>query len=216
MKNWKNVIVTDIVIAVHVKSKAGKVVHNDRPSHGLILNDAKSYRRYRFSSGATLEARAGALFYLPKGSTYQVEDVCEGDCFAINFQAEGLPLTEPFARYLRDVSALEKTFRAACRSWKEQRDEAAMIARHCVYEGMLTGLRESEKTYLPAQKSELLAPAEEILQKRYTDPALQIADLAAACCISDAYFRRLFREKNGVSPHELLAPPYHVRNAAFG
>ena len=205
MKNWEQLLPTEIVIAVHVKSGSGKKVHTDRPSHGLVLNAENSEKRYVFSDGTILEVGSGALFYLPKDSTYQVEDAVAGDCFAINFQAEGLPKTVPFAVSLRDADALERCFREACRAWKEQRADAVMLARHCIYEAVLCIRRERDRAYLPSGKADQLLPAMDILQKRYTDPALQMRELAAACRISDAYFRRLFGEKYGVTPHEYLA-----------
>ena len=205
MKGWERLMVTDIVIAVHVERGAGKTVHIDRPAHGLVLGDGKGYKRYHFSNGSVLETHPGALFYLPKGSSYRVESICAGDCYAINFQAENLPKTDPFVLYLRDVIPLEKCFREACRAWKEQRPEAVLIARRCLYEAVLSALREASRAYLPSDRVTLLAPAEEILQKRYTDPTLQIGELAAVCGISEVYFRRIFRGKYGVSPHEYLA-----------
>jgi len=205
MKDWEKMIVTDIAIAVHVEKGTGKAVHTDRPTHGLVLGDEEGHKRYRFSDGTVLETRPGALFYLPKGSSYQVENVCSGDCYAINFQAENLPKTAPFATYLRDTDPLEKHFRTACRAWKEQRPEAALLARHCLYEAVLGVLRAEARGYLSSDRAALLIPAEGILQKRYTDPDLQVRELAAACGISEVYFRRLFREKYGVSPHEQLA-----------
>ena len=205
MKDWEKMIVTDIAIAIHVKKGAGKAVHTDRPTHGLVLGDDKGHKRYHFSDGYVLETPPGSLFYLPKESNYLVENLVSGDCFAINFQAENLPKTAPFAILLRDVDALERYFREACRAWKEQRPEAALLARRCIYEAVLRISRERERAYLPSNKVNQLIPAMDILQKRYTDPTLQIKELAAVCRISDAYFRRLFFEKHGVTPHEYLA-----------
>ena len=205
MKGWENMTVTDVVLAIYVAGGTGKTAHADRPSHGLVLAEERGFKRYRFSDGTVLNAPPNALFYLPKGSSYQVQSVEMGGCYAINFQAEALPTTAPFAICLRDHAALEKCFREACRAWKEQRPEAALAARHCLYEAVLQGMREQSRGYLPSERSELLDPADDILQKRYTDATLQISELAAACGVSEVYFRRIFREKYGVSPHEHLA-----------
>ena len=204
MKGWESMTVTEVTLAVHVEKGAGRAVHTDRPAHGLVLNNENGHKRYRFSDGTVLDTPSGALFYLPKGSSYQVESVCPGGCYAINFQAENLPKTAPFAVQLRDAAPLERRFREACRAWKEQRSEAQMAARHCLYESVLCTLREQGRGYLPSKRAALLAPAEDILQKQYTSPALQMGELAAACGISEVYFRRLFREKYGITPHEYL------------
>lgn len=205
MKNWKNLAVTDVVLAVRVAAGEGRATHTDRPSHGLVLGDRENRKEYFFADGTVLKTQPGSLLYLPKGSSYQVKNLGNGGCYAINFQADGLPPTAPFVITLRDFAPLEKCFREACSAWKEQRGTAALLARRCLYEAVLCGVREQERQYLPTDKAALLAPAEIVLQKRYTDPALNIGELAAACGISETYFRRLFRQKYAMSPHEHLS-----------
>lgn len=205
MKHWENMIVTDVSLAMYVGVGEGKSLHTDRPFHGLVLSESGGEKRYLFSDGTVMEIGGGTLFYLPKDSNYQVKSIGKGGCYAINFQALGLECTVPFSVPLRDPVPLEKCFREVCAAWKEQRPDSMLLARRCLYEAVLCAMREKSRSYLPSDKAALLDTAEQILQKRYTDPTLQMGELAAECGISDAYFRRLFRQKHGISPHEYLS-----------
>ena len=43
-----------------------------------------------------------------------------------------------------------------------------------------------------------------IMQRRFRDPNISVAELARECSVSEVYFRRLFRKKFGLSPLEML------------
>ena len=42
MRDWNQVIITQVRLAMYVAAGSGKHLHEDRPSHGFILNDEKT------------------------------------------------------------------------------------------------------------------------------------------------------------------------------
>ena len=72
-EQWKNVIITEINIAVYVAPNTGKHIHKNRPYHGLVLNDSESVKDYVFDDGRIMHTEENTIFYLPQGTSYHVE-----------------------------------------------------------------------------------------------------------------------------------------------
>ena len=142
------------------------------------------------------------MFYLPKGSSYEVKSVKPGGCYAINFDADASDV--PFSVKLRNVEPLQKSFRVAVAEWKAQsvtRDAAAMVA---VYEAIYLVQKEKQKAYRPEGQFAKLAPAVERLSTDFADSSLTVAELSELCHISEVYFRKIFMNRFGVSPKEYI------------
>ena len=201
-EQWKRLVVTRITLAMKVSATGGKKFHQNRPAHGLILNDACADKDYVFSDGRVLHTEGNELFYLPKGSTYQVKTYQSGSCYVINFDAE--LSGDPFTMGIRDVESLRKVFHRAAKQWKAHDDTRELLAMSALYEIVREMVKEREKGYLPAEQTALLSPALESLRSSFSDHSLTVAELAARCGISEVYFRRIFRERFGISPKEYL------------
>ena len=75
---WKDVIITKAVTAVNVKKGTGNPIHKNRSSHGFVLNIENSTKDYLFSDGNIMRTNEFDLFYLPKGSSYEVKSIEKG------------------------------------------------------------------------------------------------------------------------------------------
>ena len=60
--------------------------------------------------------------------------------------------------------------------------------------------KEFHAEYVPESKLCILNPAIEVIHNEYTKENINIKILSEMCGISEAYFRRLFAKKYGVSP----------------
>ena len=110
-REWKELYVSEVAVSIYVAPGMGDAVHKNRPFHGLVLNTEGSVKDYVFSDGTVLHTEGCDLFYLPKGSSYTVEILQNGGCYAINFDAElSCP---PFSVSLRNAAELTKSFSAA-------------------------------------------------------------------------------------------------------
>ena len=199
---WKTLSVKGISTAIYVAPGMGDIVHKSRAFHGLVLNTEDSVKNYRFSDGTVLHTDGCSLFYLPKGSTYVVEVLTIGGCYAINFDAD---LTdEPFAVSLRNSTELIKSFCAATSAWKRGDDAKNILAMQAIYDAVHHIFEEKRREYLPSERYKVLAPAEEALKNDYTGNEISVARLASLSGVSEVYFRRIFRSKYGISPKEYI------------
>lgn len=200
---WREVAVTKIHFALYVAPSMGSIVHKDRAYHGFVLNDGVGIKEYFFSDGRVLRVEGETLFYLPKHSSYRVRTVKEGGCYAINFEA-GID-DEPFSAPIREFDALKKSFHAACAEWKTNSAAAHAAAMRAIYDAICMMQRERvQGGYLPRGRTDVIAPALEMIDRSFADGALSVAGLAKACGMSEVYFRKLFRHRCGASPKEYL------------
>lgn len=198
-----DIVISKIALAMYVPGGTGNPVHKDRPFHGLVLNDDNSKKDYFFSDGSVLNTNGGELFYLPKGSSYTVKDLTLGGCHAINFDAN-ISEVKPFSMAVRNYDAVLKEFKDSVRKWKQQSDTSHVFIRKCLYSILLEIYKEHRKSYMPDAKLDIIAPAMKKISSDFTDPEISVESLAALCSVSEAYFRRIFLNKLGVSPREYI------------
>lgn len=203
-ENWDSVTVTEISLALYVQAGVGKAVHENRPTHGFVLNCSEADKVYYFSDGRVLKTRSGELFYLPKGSSYRVKSLQNGDCYAINFDVAEPFSCEPFVLHFRNNEKLFKSFRAAEKEWRMQSDVRHLVAKKAVYDIMLQIQNEQTRRYQTDAQYCGLTPALERISSDFTENGLSVAELSALCGISEVYFRKLFFARFGVSPKEYI------------
>ena len=201
-ENWKEAVISKISLAIYVKPDTGKHIHQDRPFHGLVLNEETTVRDYCFADGRVLHTNGGELFYLPKSSSYRVKTIRLGGCYAINFDAD--ITDEPFTVRFRSTDTVLKLFKAAEKAWRQQDESRQLVVMKTLYEIILLMRSERQKQYRPDAQLCLIAPAVEKISADFTENELSVAELAALCGISEAYFRRLFIGKFGMTPKEYI------------
>ena len=201
---WKNAVVSKISIAIYVAPKTGRISHKDRAFHGFVINDENSVKDYIFPDGRVMRTGGGELFYLPKGSTYYVKTYSVGGCYAINFDTLNDIQCEAFSIKLRNNESVLKAFKTAEKEWRTQSDLMQIAARRSVYDIIAAVCNEEKKSYLPDSRFVTIAPAIERINAEFSKNELTVAELALTCNISEAYFRRLFEAKFGVSPKEYI------------
>lgn len=204
LEQWNEAIVTRIDIALYVAPGTGKAVHTDRPFHGFVINDGTAAKIIHFSDGTQLHNGAWEFHYLPKGSTYRVESINNGGCWAINFDLLEDIDELPFSLQFRNHESIVKIFKDATAAWKETSDSGNPAIRRAVYDLIVRIKEEQQRGYMPNEKERLIQPALELLAREYTRNDLSVQALSALCGISEAYFRRIFKEKFSVSPKEYI------------
>ena len=203
MKNdWRDTVIAKIDMAVYVPPNTGKHIHKDRPNHGLVLNDGTCVRDYCFSDGRVLRVGENALFYLPKGSSYEVKTIHEGGCYAINFDAGIADI--PFSVRLKNSAPIKKSFKRACDEWLRLDGMQSIAAMRALYEAIDTLLREREQEYMPNARHLLIIPAIAEIERSFLQAEISVEKLSALCGISEVYFRKIFASVLGVSPKEYI------------
>ena len=201
-KEREDVIITKISLACYVPPNTGKHIHKNRPFHGFVLNDSNSVKDYIFDNGHIMHTDSNSLFYLPKGSSYRVEAIRMGGCFAINFDSE--IDDEPFCIKLKNSDSLKKVFKIACDEWRSHCSTRNTAAMHALYEAIYCAQKEQAKAYMPNDRYKLISPAMEIIERDYSNRDITVADLSALCGMSEVYFRKIFMHCYGISPKEYI------------
>ena len=201
-KLWESTVITEISVAVYVAPNTGKHIHKNRPFHGFVLNDSEVIRDYCFNDGYVMRTEGNSLFYLPKGSSYHVEQIQNGGCYAINFAAD--ISDEPFCVTLRKADQQRHNFKAATDAWKSKDSLCVALAMRAVYDSVCNLKKELHKQYVPKTQLSIIGPAIDVIDQQFADNSLNISYLASLCGISEVYFRKLFLNSFGVSPKEYI------------
>ena len=198
---WSRVVIREIQIAVYVPPNMGRTIHKNRPFHGFVI-EASGDKDYHFVDGRVLHTEADTLFYLPKGSSYEVKTGQGGGCYAINFDAD--ISDEPFAVHLKNADAIKKSFRRACDAWQAQEPSQHVAAMSALYEAIGVLLGESANRYMPNERYRLIDPAIEAIDQGFLQEELSVSHLASLCGISEVYLRKIFISRFGVPPKEYM------------
>lgn len=207
ISRWENAVISRIALAIQVigEPHIKRIVHKNRPFHGFVLNEGNALRDYVFSDGRVMRTEAHTLFYLPKGSSYEAYPINSGDntsCYAINFDSDVTDI--PFAINFRNPEPLIKCFHNAIRAWQEQAPFYNIVIRKNIYSILLLMEQEQRRLYIPGTHEKLILPAMEKIRADFSKNEISVAELAKLCGISEAYFRRIFINKYGVSPKEYI------------
>lgn len=200
--SWTNIVIESINCVTYVPPGTGKITHTNRPFHGIVLNDENAQRDYHFSDGTVLKTRGNDLFYLPKGSTYHVTTISPGGCYAVNIVAD--INDKPFCVNFRNAEHIRKIFKNADKTWLSNPSYCRISSIKNAYDIIVQGCIEEEKKYISTALERLIFPAIEMINQKFTDNTLSLSSLSKECKISEAYFRRIFNNKYGVSPKEYI------------
>lgn len=190
--------ITQITLACFVKAGTGNRIHNNRPSHGIALN-LGGEKRYKFAE-KTYVVRQNDMIFLPEGSDYIVDDVIDGDCYAINFKTDSDGIFSPFVLHIKNHSKMLEYFSSAEKMFEKKTDGYDLKCKSELYAALYLVVSEMSRQYIPNGRNSLIFPAVEYIHNNYIAENIEIRFLAELCGISVAYLRRLFVSEFGVSP----------------
>lgn len=199
---WNRIVVQKIALVLYVEPNKGKNLHQNRPFHGFVLNDEDVERDYIFSDGRILHTKGNMLFYLPKGSNYQVKHISGiAGCYAVNFDAD--VMDQPFEIQCKDPESLRKHFKTAAAEWQNNSAQSHLMAMELLYRIVRSAISDQQRPYFPNIKMQKLAPAIQRIHQSIADTPT-VEQLAQLCGISTVYFRKLFAAQFGLSPKEYI------------
>lgn len=203
-KIWDNATVNFVSLAMFVPNGTGQGVHRNRQYHGFVINDSNSEKIYTFSDGTVLKTKEKDVFYLPKGSSYQIKSIAPGGCYAINFDTTEDINCPPFIVKFRDEDRILKCFKNSEKLWRQRPPYYRTGVLKYIYEIINLIGKEFERDYISNDKKTIINTAVEKIHSSFTDNNLSVAELANMSGVSEAYFRRLFIAKYGVAPKEYI------------
>lgn len=164
-------------------------------SHSAISVRLDGSARF-YTHAQTVCVRPGDVIFIPAGLDYHIENSDE-ELIILHLDAHGVDFTKMDIITPTDPGAVTELLRELSRLWQQRLPGYRNLCTAKLYE--LFALLETQAQ--PAKgKSALLEPGLVYLNAHLEDPELTVGQLAAACRISQVYFRRLFRELYGTSP----------------
>ena len=201
VKDWNSAIITDINLVTYVPPHTGKIIHNNRPFHGFVINDTVADKLIHFSDGTVLHTGPSEFHYLPKGTNYRVESLIYGACWAINFDMLEDLNEAPFSIKLRNPESILKNFKEALDAWNHGN---LILIRKVLYDLLAKITKEQQRAYIPSRQELLIQPGVDAIHQKFTQNDLSVSSLANLCGISEVYFRRLFVDKFSLTPKEYI------------
>ena len=171
-----------------------------RPYHALsyrIVGDAVFHK-----DAHTHPALTGDIAFVPAFCPYHITTGTES-LIVIHFETDTPPANEIkiFSPKATDYYRMlfEKIYDIYCRKQTAYTHECREIFHKIVSNLERDAIRHSNDD---SQKT--IAPAMMLIHDRFADFSLSVGDLAAACHISEPYFRKLFLAVHGMTPHHYI------------
>ncbi len=199
-----NFKISKINICVFVPSGSGQNIHKNRPSHGLVIQ-LSGERNYIFDDGSIMNVKKGDVFYLPKFSSYEVFNIEQGDCIAVNFDLYDIDTTyEHFSLNPSMSSKFEKDFYNILSNWRLQKSGYLNFCFSLLY-GIISEIqKEAVNEYMPSQTKKLVDDAVSYILENISDSTLTIEKISEYLGVSPEYFRLIFKKSKKISPRKYI------------
>ena len=153
------------------------------------------------ADGPQLYAGAGSLLYIPAGVGFSREST-EEELIVLHLRC---PEEEAEWEVLYQHSSVS-AFSCFQAIWKEWEAKVTGYQHRCnaLLHTLLAGLEETGGQQELPYRQQLILEGTRYLDANYDDPAVSISQAAGLCHISEAYFRRLYKDTYGISPHQAV------------
>lgn len=193
MSVFNDIVITHIDDVFMVPSGKGRFVNMEhRVDYGLSF--CKSGQITYTQNGTPTVSNKECAVILPQGGSYKLYGDEAGVFPLINFRTAD-PFTDSFIKiplqspevYIKDVERIQ-----ALLSKGEQAQAFSVLYKIFA------------RLSAEGKELSLLAPAIKFMEENLGNEELKNSDIAAAMNVSEVWFRRLFKEKYGISPHAYL------------
>ena len=146
----------------------------------------------------------GMIILIAPGTEHTDYIFSDSEGYLIFFDTDRPPMNDNIRIYppdSRDLRALADSFREECLRKKPGYELRCQSLLYLIFDEMR---RLEEASYQCSRSWRLISPAVERIHENYCSASLTVDGLAAECGISPQYFRRLFRQHFGRSPHTYI------------
>ena len=189
-------VVTSIADVFTVDSPKGRRVKMaNRNSYGITF--CYGGRIIYYQEGSAVVSDRNHMVLLPQGQDYFLYCDSSGLFPVVNVHCtEAFRVTRPTAFPLQDPDSYLRDY--------ERLRELYFLGNHSarcmsILYQMIAGIVSE-----PLSGQSVIGAAMEFLEQHYTDPHLTNASIASRLHISEAYFRRLFKERYGTTPKQYI------------
>ncbi len=187
-----------IIGVYHTRRDARSNTSRNR-THTAVAYRLKGQSRFE-CGGETILADAGSMIYIPAGVDYTIDRSAE-ELIVVHLQCYSE--TSKQLEVLKKCTELEELFIRLYTEWEScdpsVRHNRCMSILYSIFENAQKAIQKKV-----AAVPTVIRPGVERLHAEYRDSALTVSELAAACHVSEVYFRRLYKAHFGVSPLETI------------
>lgn len=176
--------------------KSKRLMHNELIFH--LSGEAL----VRFN-GKELKTKGGTIRFLPacENLGYTVTRITAGECIDVFFDTNEPIFPEAFVMDMSRRENIAPLFKKMLCTWIAKEEGYYLECISIIYK-ILAEMQKS--SYLPSGRYEKIKPAVELIQAEFLRGDISTGELTKAAGISEAYLKRLFHERFGVSPKRYI------------
>lgn len=179
------------VVQIQVREGSRKYRSNRESSAFAVKKSGKTIYQ---QNGVKTVSDASHVVFLPKGATYSLDVVKEGECilFEVEF-ADSVPYAEITAIPVIQPETIFLLAEKASYYWIYKKPGFRLKGLACLYDILSYG-NIAEDAYIDRKKITMLAPAIHYLEDNLQDPEINTEKLSMIAGLSIPYFRKIFHE----------------------
>ena len=181
-----------------------KIIHTEGRKWDALIFVLGGSCRYRFDDGTDFIARAGDLFYLAKGSIYEMDVSLERyEVIFIDFLFEGDEMRKSALLSSQNADR-ERVFRRIHHLYSMGSQGYVSRCLSELYRLYADLIAAENAAYLPTVMQKKTDTAHNFILQNLSNADLRQEEIAASIGVSEVYLRRLFRKQYGLSPNQFL------------
>lgn len=184
-----------IKLACLVEAGKGKMVHQNRTSHGLAIF-LGGERTFYFDEKKIWVGK-NTIVYFPKGSNYTIKEKTPSDCYAINFQMPDDAVFEPFSFKIKSLNSYLDSFKNSQKIWEKKKPGYASKVKSELYNIIFNMQTEYN---IPYGNANTIQPAIDYIHANYDKENISVTQLSLLCNISTVHLRNTFVKVFAMSP----------------
>jgi AraC-like DNA-binding protein/uncharacterized protein YjlB len=182
---------------------AGPGAWHNHPGWEMVYHPANS-GNVQIESGARIDFGPGDVVITPPGLRHFQTNSEPGRDFCIVFSAGGSAVKSAFhTRGIKDSFILRETAALTSGGWRSV-DTEDKVLNYRTRALLAALLAETQRSPKPEKRADHILTARRLMEDFYSDPSLEIKQIARKCAVSGDYLRHLFQSGMGVSPKQYL------------
>ena len=190
---------TDVYLMLTKKSPSSPK-YVDRPYHGFIY---KITGKTEYRVGEELfELLPGEVIYLPKGCSYIVDTIENGEQYLINFDTNKDFAVEPFVISITNKERCETLLARMVRKRSNSEPLQSNENMACFYSFVSMVQRQIRTMFLSESTLDFCHAAEKYIAQNFSRPNLTVSEVAEEVGVEPNHLRASFFEMCGMTPKE--------------
>lgn len=201
-----DVVITDVSLVLEGSIKPGTIPWRKTGRHlYCFIYILSGFARYQFRD-QIIDVKSGQILFLTKGCIYTIF-VGSNDYHYIyvdfDVATQYAPSLKPAVYEIRNQEMTENLFRKMDKQWFYKKPAYHLQCKSILYE-IFSRIIQNQTIYIPSTKNEKIRSAVTYMESNFMNKDLSVPMLAGLANMSEAHFRRLFRDIYLMTPIQYL------------